>query len=143
MGSICSPRSGRRCWRGEATSMSGPWLCTPAQLHWLHELLTCPAWMLTPRKSAFLLLHCQISIRVALSRYVHYRPRVSQPGGAQQPLLGVQHPCHQHRLSLGHLGHRHGHWGQQICRGEPCSALGSHLPVRVSPPRCAPPSASL
>lgn len=36
MGSIHGPGSGRRCWRGEATSTSGPWLCLPAQLHWLH-----------------------------------------------------------------------------------------------------------
>ena len=35
-GSIHASGSGRRCWRGEAMSMSGPRLCTPAQLHWLH-----------------------------------------------------------------------------------------------------------
>ena len=67
------------------------------------ELLACPAWRLTPRKSAFLLLRYQISVGIELSGFVHYRSRVALPGGVQEPLLGVQHPSHQHRLSLGHL----------------------------------------
>lgn len=35
-GSIHGPSSERRCWKGEATSTSGCWVCTPAQLCWFH-----------------------------------------------------------------------------------------------------------
>ena len=116
------------------------------------ELLTRPARRLAPRKSAFLLLCYQISVGIKLSGYVHYRPRVSLPGGVQEPLLGVQHPplisttcpwgtsqCQKPSVPP----HQHGHWGWQICHRELCSALGSHLPARVNPPCCAPHNASL